>query len=49
MIWELTFKSDSDMRSVVFDFAKENGLKTLQLSLKDKTIETVFREMTSKK
>ena len=49
MIWELTFTSDQDMRSVVFDFAKENGLKTLQLNSKDKNIETVFREMTAKK
>ena len=39
MIWELTFKSNEDMRSVVFDFAKENGLKTLQLNSKDKNIE----------
>jgi ABC-2 type transport system ATP-binding protein len=28
------FKSDKDMRSVVFDF---NGLKTLQLNQKNKT------------
>lgn len=49
MIWELTFTSDQDMRSVVFDFAQENGLKTLQLSSKDKNIETIFREMTAKK
>ncbi|WP_430399386.1 gliding motility-associated ABC transporter ATP-binding subunit GldA [Flavobacterium sp.] len=49
MIWELTFTSNEDMRSVVFDFAQENGLKTLQLSSKDKNVETVFREMTAKK
>jgi ABC-2 type transport system ATP-binding protein len=49
MIWELTFTSDQDMRSSVFDFAQENGLKTLQLNTKDKNIETVFREMTAKK
>ena len=49
MIWELTFTSDKDMRSVVFDFAQENGLKTLQLNSKDKNVETVFREMTAKK
>jgi hypothetical protein len=30
------FKSDKDMRSVVFDFAQNNGLKTLQLK-KNKT------------
>ncbi len=49
MIWELTFTCDQDMRSVVFDFAQENGLKTLQLNSKDKNVETVFREMTAKK
>ena len=49
MVWELTFTSDKDMRSVVFDFAQENGLKTLQLNTKNKNVETIFREMTSKK
>lgn len=48
-IWELTFESNEDMRSVVFDFAQENGLKTLQLNTKNKNVETIFREMTSKK
>jgi ABC-2 type transport system ATP-binding protein len=46
MIWELTFKADKDMRSVVFDFANANGLKTLQLNQKNKNLETVFREIT---
>ena len=46
MIWELTFKSDKDMRSVVFDFAQNNGLKTLQLNQKNKNLEAVFREIT---
>jgi ABC-2 type transport system ATP-binding protein len=49
MVWELTFTSDKDMRSVVFDFAQENGLKTLQLNTKNKNVEAIFREMTSKK
>lgn len=48
-IWELTFTADNDMRPVVFDFAQANNLKTLQLSLKSKNLETVFREMTKKK
>jgi ABC-2 type transport system ATP-binding protein len=47
--WELTFASTKDMRPAVFDFAQENGLKTLQLNLKNKNLETVFREMTKKK
>ena len=48
MIWELTFASDKDMRPVVFDFAHDNGLKTLQLTQKNKNLEQVFREMTKK-
>lgn len=47
MIWELTFKSDKDMRPAVFDFANANGLKTLQLNQKNKNLEAVFREITS--
>ncbi|OYQ36768.1 gliding motility-associated ABC transporter ATP-binding subunit GldA [Flavobacterium cyanobacteriorum] len=47
--WELTFTTDKDMRPAVFDFAQENGLKTLQLSLKNKNLEAVFREMTKNK
>ena len=46
MTWELTFSSETDMRPAVFDFAHDNGLKTLQLNLKNKNLETVFREMT---
>ncbi|RKS99832.1 gliding motility-associated ABC transporter ATP-binding subunit GldA [Flavobacterium sp. 123] len=46
MIWELTFKTDKDMRPIVFDFANSNGLKTLQLNQKNKNLETVFREIT---
>lgn len=48
-VWELTFEADNDMRPAVFDFAQANNLKTLQLSLKSKNLETVFREMTKKK
>ena len=48
MIWELTFVADKDMRPAVFDFAQENGLKTLQLNQKNKNLEAVFREMTGR-
>lgn len=48
-IWELTFTAEKDMRPAMFDFAQENKLKTLQLTLKSKNLETVFREMTKKK
>ncbi|PKH67129.1 gliding motility-associated ABC transporter ATP-binding subunit GldA [Flavobacterium sp. ALD4] len=48
MIWELTFKTDKDMRPAVFDFATANGLKTLQLNQKNKNLEAIFREITKK-
>ena len=48
MIWELTFVADKDMRPAVFDFAQENGLKTLQLNQKNKNLEAVFRDVTGR-
>ncbi len=45
--FELTFESDTDMRPLLFDFAKEKGLKILQLSLKNKNLEQIFREKTT--
>jgi ABC-2 type transport system ATP-binding protein len=48
-IWELTFLSENDMRPAVFDFAHNNGLKTLQLNQKNKNLETIFREITKSK
>lgn len=47
MQWELVFKSDRDMRSVLFDFAKEMDVKILSMQLKNKNLETIFREKTS--
>jgi ABC-2 type transport system ATP-binding protein len=47
--WELTFETENDMRSSLFDFAKNNDLKTLQLNLKSKNLEAIFREKTSEK
>lgn len=47
-IWELTFESENDMRSQVFDFAQNNNLKILQLNLKSKNLEELFREKTKK-
>jgi ABC-2 type transport system ATP-binding protein len=47
-VWELTFETENDCRSSVFDFAQENGLKALQINLKNKNLETIFREKTSK-
>lgn len=45
-IWELTFSTEEDMRPAVFDFAQNKGLRILQLSLKSKNLESVFREKT---
>ena len=46
MTWELIFVAEKDMRPAIFDFANENGLKTLQLNQKNKNLEAVFREIT---
>jgi ABC-2 type transport system ATP-binding protein len=46
ILWELLFESSEDMRSLIFDFAQSNGLKTLQLNLKNKNLENIFREAT---
>jgi len=34
------------MRPAVFDFAHDNGLKILNLQLKNKGLETLFHELT---
>ena len=46
-IWELTFDTSKDMRPAVFDFAHDNGLKTLSLTTKNKNLERLFRELTA--
>ena len=46
-IWELTFDTSKDMRPAVFDFAHDNGLKTLNLTTKNKNLERLFRELTA--
>lgn len=46
--WELTFETKEDMRPTIFDFAHDNGLKTLRLNQKNKNLEAIFREMTNK-
>lgn len=47
-LWLLTFSTEDDMRPTVFDFAHDNKLKTLQISLKNKNLEQIFREKTQK-
>ena len=44
--YELTFKTTQDMRPAVFDFAHDNQLKILQLHLKHRSLEQLFREAT---
>ena len=44
--YELRFNSKKDMRPVVFDFAHDNGLKTLQLNRKTRNLESLFAELT---
>ncbi|GAA4315091.1 gliding motility-associated ABC transporter ATP-binding subunit GldA [Pontixanthobacter gangjinensis] len=45
--YELMFDTKKDMRPAVFDFAHDNGLKTLQLNQKTKNLESLFAELTS--
>ena len=47
-VYEITFKTSEDMRSHVFDFAHDNKLKILQLNQKNASLESLFRELTSK-
>lgn len=46
-VYEITFDTDKDMRASLFDFAHDNGLKTLQLNRKNKNLESLFIELTS--
>lgn len=45
-VYEITFNTSKDMRPAVFDFAHDNQLKTLQLSRKNKNLESLFTELT---
>ena len=47
MTWEISFNTQEDMRSLIFDFAAENELKILKLDTKNTTLEKMFRELTS--
>ena len=46
-IYDITFNTSVDMRPIVFDFAHDNKLKTLQLSRKNKNLESLFTELTN--
>ncbi len=45
--WQLTFDTKKDMRPIIFDFAKENGLKILELNSQNQSLEALFKEITS--
>ena len=44
--WRLVFESKDDMRPIVFDFAKQNGLKILALTSKNQSLENLFNTLT---
>lgn len=48
-LYHLHFTTDEDMRSKVFDFAHDNGLKILQLHQKNTSLEKLFIELTTQK
>lgn len=48
-LYELSFKVEKDMRSEVFDFAYDKGLKIIQLNKKTQSLENLFLELTSDK
>ena len=45
-LYQITFDTEEDMRPVVFDFAKENGLKILQINHKHRDLEETFIQVT---
>lgn len=45
--YELHINSTQDMRPDVFDFAHDNGLKILNLQLKNESLEQLFKKLTS--
>ncbi|MDC7994394.1 gliding motility-associated ABC transporter ATP-binding subunit GldA [Altibacter sp. HG106] len=46
--YDIYFNTKTDMRSEVFDFAHDNGLKILQLHQRNTTLEKLFSELTQK-
>lgn len=45
--WTLIFDTEKDMRAEVFDFAQNNGLRTLQLNRKTISLESLFQNLTN--
>lgn len=48
-VYHIYFNTSDDMRSKVFDFAHDSGLKILQLHQKNTTLEKLFIELTTQK
>jgi ABC-2 type transport system ATP-binding protein len=46
-VYLIYFTTQEDMRAKVFDFARDNGLKILQLHQKNMTLEKLFIELTT--
>jgi len=44
--YALVFETQDDMRSAVFDFAHDHGLKILALNKRSKNLEAMFQELT---
>jgi ABC-2 type transport system ATP-binding protein len=44
--WQISFDTKEDMRPKVFDFAHENGLKTLQIQQNIMNLENLFQNLT---
>jgi len=47
--WILESNASNDIRQLIFDFAVKNGLSVLSMQKKEKTLEEVFQELTTKK
>lgn len=48
-LYQIHFQSENDIRGKVFDFAKDNGLKILQLDKKNTSLEKLFVDITTQK
>jgi ABC-2 type transport system ATP-binding protein len=48
-VYQIHFKTETDMRANVFDYAHDNGLKILQLHQKNTTLEKLFTTLTTQK
>ena len=44
--WQFVFDSEKDMRPKIFDFARDNQLKILELNSINKSLEILFKELT---